>query len=46
MALGSYAATTRLRDLVAWAERHSPVSAATRRRLPVEVQVETAEASA
>lgn len=36
----------RLRALVAWAERHSPVSSATRRRLPVEVEVEIAEASA
>jgi hypothetical protein len=34
------AATAHLRALVDWAERHSPVSAATRRELPVTVEVD------
>jgi organic hydroperoxide reductase OsmC/OhrA len=34
----------RLRALVTWAERHSPVSSATRRELPVTVEVDLAEA--
>jgi hypothetical protein len=34
----------RLRALVAWAARHSPVSSATRRELPVTVEVDLAEA--
>lgn len=33
-------ATARLRALVDWAERHSPVSTATRRQLPVTVEVD------
>lgn len=33
----------RLRALVAWAEQHSPVSTATRRELPVTVDVDLAE---
>ena len=33
----------RLRALVAWAERHSPVSAATRRALPMTVELDLGE---
>jgi uncharacterized OsmC-like protein len=36
----------RLRALVAWAERHSPVSASTRRALPMEVELDLGEAAA